>query len=587
MGRSCVLVSLHGKCIMFDCGMHMGYSDDRRFPDFSLLGANLTSLIDLVVISHFHLDHCGALPYFTEQCGYDGPVIMTAPTRDIAPLLLEDYRKIMVERKGEQGFFTSAMISDCMSKVKILNLNETSVFGDISVTAFYAGHVLGAGMFLVEVNGQSVLYTGDYNTTADRHLGGARLPHALRPDLLITESTYATTVRPTTKRYREQDLLRNIHACVAKGGKVLIPTFALGRAQELCMLVDAYWSRNADLSQNVPVFMSAGLAEKATEIYQRHLDWTNESTQRSARLNHQNPFDFKHIRPWEKHFLNSAGPMVLFSTPGMLHSGQSLEVFRFWAEDPKNLLIIPGYCVAGTVGAKVLAGHTSIVLDLPIPKTISVRCQVKNLSFSAHADSKGIFQVIHQTQPQAVMLVHGEPAKMSLLKKEILGKYPNVQVLHPANGSLVKVKTIDTLCSSEVANEEWRREMIHEAAKVVFQLEKVEQEERIRLLKMSAQAQFDPSKYPHAAQADDSVIYSSQHGVSNLPPLKELQLQLIQALHPWMPVKLVDNVIGICQNEVLITMNDSSVTLQWKGYLELSVMPVVMRIISPFILKNT
>ena len=100
VGRSCVLVSMGGKNIMFDCGMHMGYQDERRFPDFSYIcqPGGATDVIDCLIISHFHLDHCGSLPYFTEKFGYNGPLIMTAPTRAIAPILLEDYRKITVDR---------------------------------------------------------------------------------------------------------------------------------------------------------------------------------------------------------------------------------------------------------------------------------------------------------------------------------------------------------------------------------------------------------------------------------------------------------------------------------------------------------
>ncbi|CAH8848603.1 unnamed protein product [Trichobilharzia szidati] len=127
VGRSCILVTLGGKNIMFDCGMHMGYNDDRRFPDFTYITdkGGLTEYLDCVIISHFHLDHCGALPYMTEVIGYDGPIYMTHPTKAICPILLEDYRKINVERRGEQNFFTSDMIYRCMTKVKCVYIHQT------------------------------------------------------------------------------------------------------------------------------------------------------------------------------------------------------------------------------------------------------------------------------------------------------------------------------------------------------------------------------------------------------------------------------------------------------------------------------
>jgi integrator complex subunit 11 len=125
VGRSCILVSMGGKNIMLDCGMHMGYQDERRFPDFSYIGGGgkLNDFVDCVIITHFHLDHCGALPFMTEMVGYDGRIYMTHPTRAIVPILLEDYRKIQTEVRGESNFFTSAMIKTCMKKVNNLSLN--------------------------------------------------------------------------------------------------------------------------------------------------------------------------------------------------------------------------------------------------------------------------------------------------------------------------------------------------------------------------------------------------------------------------------------------------------------------------------
>ena len=384
VGRSCVVVTLGGRTVMFDCGMHMGYVDERRFPDFTLLapgGEDLSRIIDCVIITHFHLDHCGALPYLTEMCGYTGPIFMTHPTRGLCPILLEDFRRITVEKRGESNFFTAQMIQACMQKVIPLNVLEGHAVGgdpDFVVRPYYAGHVLGAAMFHVRVGSESVLYTGDYNMTPDRHLGAAEADLALRPDVLITESTYATTLRDS-KRARERDFLKNIHQCVAAGGKVLIPVFALGRVQELCILVEAYWERHG---LQIPVYFSAGMAEAANAYYRSHIGWTNERG--VEQLPVRNMFDFHHVKQFERHFADAPGPMVLFSSPGMLHSGKpdgaghvlgkfltmtgdrigtSLEIFKKWCGDERNLLIIPGFCVSGTVGAKVLAGQRRVLLS--------------------------------------------------------------------------------------------------------------------------------------------------------------------------------------------------------------------------------
>ena len=170
VGKSCILVTIGGKNIMMDCGMHPGYNDHRRFPDFRYISreGNFKGLIDLVIISHFHLDHCGSLPYFTEVLGYDGPLYATHPTKAIMPILLEDYRKISVERRGveQKDFFTSEQIKQCMLKVTPCALEETvTIEPDFEIRPYYAGHVLGAAMFYIRVGQQSLLYTGDYNMT--------------------------------------------------------------------------------------------------------------------------------------------------------------------------------------------------------------------------------------------------------------------------------------------------------------------------------------------------------------------------------------------------------------------------------------
>ncbi|KAK3805060.1 MAG: beta-lactamase-like protein [Linnemannia elongata] len=434
VGRSCILVTIGGKNIMLDCGMHMGFNDERRFPDFSYISktGDFTEMLDCVIISHFHLDHCGALPYFTEMCGYDGNIYMTHPTKAICPILLEDYRKITVDKKGERHFFTSQDIKNCMKKVIAVNLHQTiMVDDDLEICAYYAGHVLGAAMFYIRVGEESLVYTGDYNMTPDRHLGSAWIDK-VKPDVLITESTYATTIRDS-KRSRERDFLKKVHDCVAGGGNVIIPVFALGRAQELCILIETYWDR---MDLRVPIYFSAGLTEKANNFYRLFINWTNEKIK--STFVHRNMFDFKHIRAWDRAYIDNPGPMVVFATPGMLHSGTSLELFKKWAPDPKNMVIMPGYCVAGTVGSRVLAGEKHVKTDAFT--TIEVNLQVKNLSFSAHADAKGIMQLIRQCDAKNVVLVHGEKSSMGFLKSRIMTEF-GIPCFDPANGTTVSIET--------------------------------------------------------------------------------------------------------------------------------------------------
>ncbi|XP_075897878.1 integrator complex subunit 11 [Nelusetta ayraudi] len=434
VGRSCILVSIGGKNIMLDCGMHMGYNDDRRFPDFSYITQNgrLTDFLDCVIISHFHLDHCGALPFMSEMVGYDGPIYMTHPTKAICPILLEDFRKISVDKKGETNFFTSQMIKDCMKKVVPLNLHQTvQVDDELEIKAYYAGHVLGAAMVHIKVGSESVVYTGDYNMTPDRHLGAAWIDKC-RPDILISESTYATTIRDS-KRCRERDFLKKVHESIERGGKVLIPVFALGRAQELCILLETFWER---MNLKAPIYFSTGLTEKANHYYKLFITWTNQKIRKT--FVQRNMFEFKHIKAFDRSYADNPGPMVVFATPGMLHAGQSLQIFKKWAGNEKNMVIMPGYCVQGTIGHKILNGQRK--LEMEGRATLEVKLQVEYMSFSAHADAKGIMQLIRMAEPRNMLLVHGEAAKMEFLKGKIEQEF-SIDCYMPANGETATMTT--------------------------------------------------------------------------------------------------------------------------------------------------
>ncbi|XP_065559432.1 integrator complex subunit 11-like isoform X3 [Artemia franciscana] len=443
VGRSCILASIGSKNIMLDCGMHMGYNDERRFPDFSyIVDGNLTDHIDCVIISHFHLDHCGALPFMTEMVGYNGPIYMTHPTKAIAPILLEDMRKVAVERKGETNFFTSAMIKDCMKKVIAVNLHQVvQVDNEIEIKAYYAGHVLGGAMFHIKVGTQSLVYTGDYNMTPDRHLGAAWIDRC-RPDLLISESTYATTIRDS-KRCRERDFLKKVHECVNNGGKVLIPVFALGRAQELCILLETYWER---MDLKVPIYFAAGLTEKANSYYKMFISWTNQKIKKT--FVRRNMFEFKHIKPFDKSYIDNPGPMVVFATPGMLHAGLSLTIFKKWAPFEQNMLIMPGYCVQGTVGAQVLGGAKKIEIDR---QTVEVKLSVEELGIDCFMPANGETAVIKTALPVHAVIDQGLLMKCKQ-KYEMNPPDPKRPCL--VHGVLVVKDDVLTLMDSQKAADE-------------------------------------------------------------------------------------------------------------------------------------
>ncbi|ONM40452.1 cleavage and polyadenylation specificity factor subunit 3-II isoform X1 [Zea mays] len=441
VGKSCVVVTIGGKRVMFDCGMHMGYHDDRHYPDFARALAawgapDFTTAISCVVITHFHMDHIGALPYFTEVCGYHGPIYMTYPTKALAPFMLEDYRKVTMGQRGEEKQYSYEDILRCMKKVTPMDLKQTvQVDKDLVIRAYYAGHVIGAAMIYAKVGDAAMVYTGDYNMTPDRHLGAAQIDR-LKLDVLITESTYAKSIRDS-KPAREREFLKAVHKCVSGGGKVLIPTFALGRAQELCMLLDDYWER---MGLKVPIYFSAGLTIQANVYYKMLIGWTSQKIKDSHTVH--NPFDFKHVCHFERSFINNPGPCVLFATPGMITGGFSLEAFKKWAPSEKNLVTLPGYCVSGTIGHKLMCGKPTRV-DYE-DTHIDVRCQIHQLAFSPHTDSKGIMDLTEFLSPKNVILVHGEKPQMAFLKERIESEL-GMPCYYPGNNESVSIPTTQNL----------------------------------------------------------------------------------------------------------------------------------------------
>ncbi|EPR78398.1 YSH1, RNA processing exonuclease [Spraguea lophii 42_110] len=429
VGRSCIIITIKNKTIMLDCGVHIGYQDIRKYPDFSFLSStgDLNKIIDCVIISHFHLDHCGALVYLTEICGYNGPVFMTPPTKAVIPLLLEDYNKVM----GDDTF-TSQDIKNSIKKIREINIGETITYDGIEMTPYYAGHVLGAAMFYIKVDDETLVYTGDFNMTADKHLGSARID-CLKPDVLITECTYGSTVRDCRK-IKEMEFLNSVHDCVERGGKVLIPTSAFGKAQELSYMVDAYWSR---MKINVPIFSAAGLVEKATNIYKMYKSYTSEFIQNKL----DNPFEYKNIQVLKSNFISDEGPVVLFSSPGVVHAGMTFSIFKKWCNDPKNMVIIPGYCVKGTVSERIANGAKQIRVGKDI---LNINLEVKNLGFSAHSDSVGIYKLIEQCQPKNIVLVHGEVSRMKIFKKK-LSKVYKANVYYPKNTEAITINSSKSL----------------------------------------------------------------------------------------------------------------------------------------------
>ncbi|CAD7083799.1 unnamed protein product [Hermetia illucens] len=434
VGRSCIMLEFKGKKIMLDCGIHPGLTGMDALPFVDLIEADE---VDLLFISHFHLDHCGALPWFLQKTSFRGRCFMTHATKAIYRWMLSDYIKVS-NIAAEQMLYTEADLEASMEKIETINFHEERDVMGVRFWAYNAGHVLGAAMFMIEIAGVKILYTGDFSRQEDRHLMAAEIP-SMRPDVLITESTYGTHIHEK-REDRENRFTSLVQKIVQQGGRCLIPVFALGRAQELLLILDEFWSQNPEL-HDIPIYYASSLAKKCMAVYQTYINAMNDKIRRQIAVN--NPFVFRHISNLKgmDHF-EDIGPCVVMASPGMMQSGLSRELFEMWCTDSKNGVIIAGYCVEGTL-AKTILSEPEEITTMSGQK-LPLNMSVDYISFSAHTDYQQTSEFIRLLKPSHVILVHGEQNEMSRLKSALQREYetdPNSNIVfyNPRNTQTVEL----------------------------------------------------------------------------------------------------------------------------------------------------
>lgn len=433
VGRSCIMLEFKGKKLMLDCGIHPGLSGMDALPFVDMINAEE---VDLLLVSHFHLDHCGSLPWFLQKTTFKGRCFMTHATKAIYRWLLADYIKVS-NIATEQMLYTEADLEATMDKIEVINFHEEKDVRGVKFWAYHAGHVLGAAMFMIEIAGVKILYTGDFSRQEDRHLMVAEMP-TIQPDVLIIESTYGTHVHEKREE-RESRFTGVVHNIVTRGGRCLIPVFALGRAQELQLILDEYWSQHPEL-HDVPIYYASSLAKKCMAVYQTYVNAMNERIRRQIAVN--NPFVFKHIQNLKgiDHF-DDVGPCVIMASPGMMQSGLSRELFEAWCTDPKNGVIVAGYCVEGTLAKHLLSEPDEV--NTMSGQKLPLKLSVDYISFSAHTDYAQTSDFIKQLKPTHIVLVHGEQNVMSRLKEALLREYDDdpsrgpVHIHNPRNTQAV------------------------------------------------------------------------------------------------------------------------------------------------------
>ena len=290
-------------------------------------------------------------------------------------------------------------------------------------------------MYLIEIAGLKILFTGDYSREDDRHLISAEIPKGIKIDVLITESTYGIASH-IPRAERETALMKSVTGILNRGGRVLMPVFALGRAQELLLILDDYWARHPEF-QKIPIFYASNLARKCMVVYQTYLSAMNDNIKRLFRermaeaeqagsAERGGPWDFRFIRSLKNlERFDDMGGCIVLASPGMLQSGVSRELLERWAPNERNGVIITGYSVEGTMAKQIMNEPDQIPAVMGNRTTAAVgrralgaggeaekpmiprRCSVEELSFAAHVDGQENQGFIEEVAASVVVCLAG------------------------------------------------------------------------------------------------------------------------------------------------------------------------------------
>jgi len=418
VGRSAFLVQTRESSILMDCGVNPG--SQRPFESFPRLDNPAFELesLDAVVISHAHLDHCGLVP-FLYKYGYDGPVYCSAPTSNMMTLLQLDYLDV-AGKQGTTPFYDQKDVRECVLHTLPLRYGVvTDIAPDVRLTLHNAGHILGSSMVHLHVGEglHNVVYTGDYKFSRTMLLEAATVEFP-RVETVITESTYggADDIMPSRVEAEER-LTRIVNDTLERKGKVLIPVPAVGRAQEIMLILDGYMKRG--MMKEAPVFIE-GMISEATAIHTAHPEYLGREVRNSILHDGVNPFQSDYFtiveHPSVRQEIVDGEPCIIMATSGMLEGGPVIEYFKSLADNENNTIVFVSYQIEGTMGRRVQKGLNEVTLMTSEGKmdVVKVRLRVESIEgFSGHSDRRQIFNYLThlRPKPERVVVCHGERAK--------------------------------------------------------------------------------------------------------------------------------------------------------------------------------
>ena len=446
VGRSAILVQTNESSVLLDCGINPGSSRPVvAFPRLDTPQFDLDAL-DAVVISHAHLDHCGFLPFLFKY-GYDGPVYCSAPTSSLMTLLQLDYLDV-ANKQGNMPPYSQKDVRDTvMHTIPLRYGSVTDIAPDIRLTLHNSGHILGSSVVHLHIGEglHNLVYTGDYKYGKSMLLEPAVATFP-RVETIITESTYGAPddIMPT-RTESEQRITDIINQTLDRQGKVLIPVPAVGRAQEIMLIIDDYMRRG--LLKEAPVFVE-GMISEATAIHTAYPEYLAKDVRNNILYEGINPFQSDYFtiveHPSAREEIVNGDQCIILATSGMLEGGPVIDYFKRLAGDKRNTIIFVSYQIDGTMGSRVQKGLADVPLINSNGKmeVMKVEMQVETVrGFSGHSDRRQLVNYIQRLKPkpERIIVLHGEKTKSMNMANLFKRKY-NVESLVPDVLETIKLR---------------------------------------------------------------------------------------------------------------------------------------------------
>lgn len=415
VGASSTLIEIAGKKLLVDAGIRISAKGRRRITDDQLPDLRLISEAggpDYILVTHAHTDHTGALPLVVERYP-NVPVLATAPSIALTRVLQADAQRIMKSKQEEEGelpLFDEIAVDRLLEAFQIVEMRQAIRLGEgLQVTYHTSGHILGAASLVLESEEGTLVMSGDVSMTPQRAVVRAQPPRT-KADVLVLESTYGGKLH-ANRAAEEKRLVDTLKTVIARGGKALIPAFALGRAQEVLQILLA----NRD-QIDAPIYAD-GMVRSVCLAYSRFADWLPGETVKMAK---DEPLFFRDkVRPVQsmaqrEEIGRGEGSCIIVSSSGMLTGGPSAAYARHLAGDARNAIFLTGYQDEESPGRYIqrILKERGEGEEVPFTidgQTVTMRCELGTYSLSAHADEAELISMAESFEAEEVALVHGDP----------------------------------------------------------------------------------------------------------------------------------------------------------------------------------